>query len=554
MNEGKNMQPRIEMPHSEFLDIFTTNQNIRFPHNTPKEFLDIVSAYKKCRDGTYDVEDILTVALAYDTGNFVRKSPETCIEFLREAAKMDDPQSMLFIAERLSAGVLGGDKKRLFDPDAEYVAEWKKNAHDAWTIYSSDSIVCADMVKSGILFCAAAALSGNPDDETSSVSVIEETRTRIGEMMRIPGSEDFDTGMEWLGWLDNIPSLVADLSDRLLLPELLDPDDSLEMPLDSICEGVRILLETPNPDDFADQDLAHLAERYSKLSRPIPLSKAPDPDLVESILIKEFPWMKDAIDVVVRHVALAGFSGSAGVTLPPILLSGMSGAGKTRFANRVGEILGMPSRVFSAAGNGDSKPLTGTARGWSNAQPSGILTTILSGNRANPLIIIDELDKESSEAQGTISQALHPLLEPKSAARWVDECLGIACNLSHVSWILTCNDRSLVPSTILNRCTSVNVPRPRAEHMSAIIDGVMRDIASRNGRQIEDFPELTEADRSNIIEGTFDAREIRRKTENILADKARSLLRQGKKHLRRLDSGHKQSNILSFSRTSKQKS
>src|SRR3546814_19525014 len=81
----------------------------------------------------------------------------------------------------------------------------------------------------------------------------------------------------------------------------------------------------------------------------------------------------------------------------PCLVVGPPGCGKTRLARRIGQFTGTGSNLLSVGGSSDNRMLQGTARGWSSAEPSFPLLAIMRTEIANPLLIVDEIDKRSEE-------------------------------------------------------------------------------------------------------------------------------------------------------------
>ncbi|MGC8697901.1 MAG: hypothetical protein ACP5Q0_05450, partial [Halothiobacillus sp.] len=108
-------------------------------------------------------------------------------------------------------------------------------------------------------------------------------------------------------------------------------------------------------------------ERFSALvGKPLALAGIADPDQVERALRQAAPWLSSAIDVLKRRVD-ASLLGWGGLSFPPILIVGPPGSGKSWLAQKLGALLGLPTRVISAAGSADNMALKGAARSWNSA-------------------------------------------------------------------------------------------------------------------------------------------------------------------------------------------
>lgn len=123
------------------------------------------------------------------------------------------------------------------------------------------------------------------------------------------------------------------------------------------------------------------------------------------------------------------------------------------------------------AGSSGDRMLRGTARGYRGAQPALPLLVMLQSGCANPLIVVDEIEKAGgSERHGDIRQTLLAMLERETAAGFFDECLLAACDLSQVIWICTANEISGLSGPLLYRLRVVRCPRPKPEAFNGLLN------------------------------------------------------------------------------------
>lgn len=252
------------------------------------------------------------------------------------------------------------------------------------------------------------------------------------------------------------------------------------------------LTVVPTIGDARSADGEIIARLYGALTKPLPMKGGDvDPNVIAAALALEFPHLADAIAPVVHDLRLRRQAGVLSAYIRPLLLIGPPGAGKTRFAHKLARFLGLGYGEISGAGSSDDRMLRGTARGYRNCQPALPLLIMLQSGSANPIIIVDDLDKAGgSSRNGDIRHTLTSLLERDTAASWFDECLLAPCDLSQVSWICTANDVAGLPGPLLNRLRVIRCPRPKPEMFDHLLESVLHDIARALGIERALLPPL----------------------------------------------------------------
>jgi len=238
-------------------------------------------------------------------------------------------------------------------------------------------------------------------------------------------------------------------------------------------------------------DAADPGRDFAPLARPMPLLGGPAPAVLAATLSLEFPWLAEAIDAVTGDLRLRAAMGIPWYHCRPLLLTGASGTGKTAFVRRLAQLTGLGYGEFNAAGSTDNRLLAGTARGWAGARPSHLLEIIRRCGSANPLVLVDEIDKtEGGGRNGDIRETLLAMLEPSTAKGWLDECLCVPVDLSAVSWVLTANDTWRLRGPLLTRLRVVTAPPPGAGHLDAVLAGIRRRLAADYGVSEGELPDL----------------------------------------------------------------
>lgn len=323
------------------------------------------------------------------------------------------------------------------------------------------------------------------EDQRREVATWRTERRRTEQLALSWLSEGIDEA--WLKRLDN---------ELLSAPRAYSSKDEVhDEPTLSEVEVLgpsRIVMPVPLSEEASSREKREEARHWNRLSRPLPLVAGPSPEELRSALLAEFPWMTVAVERLTAELRLRqrGADG-AWFHLRPLLLVGPPSTGKSRFARRLGEISGAATRVMSVAGSSDARELLGTAKGWGSATPSGVVRLIHESQQANPLIVVDEIDKASGGSHnGRVTDALLTLTENETAARWYDECLGRSMDLSAVNWIFLANSLAPLPGPLRSRLGIIEVPRPKASHFPLILAGMLRDMAAELGVSVDDLPQL----------------------------------------------------------------
>ena len=118
--------------------------------------------------------------------------------------------------------------------------------------------------------------------------------------------------------------------------------------------------------------------------------------------------------------------------------------------------------------------LGGSDPAWSTTRVGKVLDALVYGVYANPVFLLDEIDKATGDPRFDPFAALHDLLEPASARRFRDRSFDhVALNAANIVWIATANDADRIPSAIASRLTHVSVEMPTANQVPAIVCSVM---------------------------------------------------------------------------------
>lgn len=243
-------------------------------------------------------------------------------------------------------------------------------------------------------------------------------------------------------------------------------------------EGVATIIRhiAPDPDPQTAFD-----QRFARLLNPMLVVRpSADAESVARQLEKEFPWMQDAIVSVVRRLMVLPLrKNKSGPVFSPMLLHGLHGSGKTRFARRLGELLGVPTLFVPVGGNQSNMLLAGASRGYNGSRPNVIAEFMLEHPVANPIVILDEIDKiDETRANGNPADVLLQWLDPNNSSIYLDGALLGEMDLSRVSFIATANNPDAVQLPLRQRFGSKHlVPAPTADNLVALAPDIWESIA-----------------------------------------------------------------------------
>jgi ATP-dependent Lon protease len=197
-------------------------------------------------------------------------------------------------------------------------------------------------------------------------------------------------------------------------------------------------------------------------------------------LYEELPNFTEVLDDVRRQLALCQDSRDA-LEITPMLLLGPPGIGKTHFAREVSQLLGTGLGFISMSSLTAGWVLSGASSQWKGARPGKVFETLVDGQYANPVMVVDEIDKARGEHAYDPLGALYSLLEHDTARSFTDEFAEVAIDASQVIWVATANDARGIPEPILNRMNVYEVQAPDRDAARHIAAKLYRGIRADHG-------------------------------------------------------------------------
>lgn len=270
-----------------------------------------------------------------------------------------------------------------------------------------------------------------------------------------------------------------------------------------VAEVDRALQELPSA---ANEALKSTYEKMIKAGGTRLTVKPSGVPAMES-LYEELPNFAVVLDDVKKHIALCSSSNDC-MEVPPLLLLGDPGIGKTHFGKRLAQLLSTGFGFCSMSSLTAGWVISGASSQWKNAKPGKVFDTLLNGSYANPVIVVDELDKAGAYSQYDPLGALYSLLERETAVTFVDEFVEIPIDASNVVWIATANDEAKIPEPILNRMNVYKIDAPDQAGAMRIGQSIYNEIRTTHDWG-KSFPDQLAPDIGERL-AEFSPREMRR--------------------------------------------
>jgi ATP-dependent Lon protease len=251
---------------------------------------------------------------------------------------------------------------------------------------------------------------------------------------------------------------------RAIQKELGDDDDGD----DSLGALRKRLDEAQLPEEarkVADRELARLSQAgaqgaeanvirtYLELIADLPWSKRADAKndvaAVEAELDRDHFGLDDVKKRILEHMAVLGLSAEQKGAL--LCLVGPPGVGKTSLGESIAKATGRPFVRVALGGVRDEAEIRGHRRTYIGAMPGKIIQALKKAGSSNPVVLLDEIDKMSTDFRGDPSSALLEVLDPEQNATFNDHYLDLDYDLSQVMFITTANNMHQIPLPLQDR-------------------------------------------------------------------------------------------------------
>lgn len=269
--------------------------------------------------------------------------------------------------------------------------------------------------------------------------------------------------------------------------------------------------DSENMSEEYEKKLAELDapdEVREKLAKELSRYKNMNPAMAESSVISnymdvllEYPWnkqskentnLKKAIKIlendhyglsevkerIIDYLAVRILTGKG--NMPVICLVGPPGTGKTSIAKSIAKATNREYARMSLGGVRDEAEIRGHRKTYVGAMPGRLVQLISNTKTNNPLILLDEIDKVSSDYKGDVSSALLEVLDSEQNMKFHDHYFEVSVDFSNVLFVATANDVSTIPGPLLDRMEVIEISGYTANEKFHIAKLYLLDKARRN--------------------------------------------------------------------------
>ncbi len=327
---------------------------------------------------------------------------------------------------------------------------------------------------------------------------------------------------------------------KLIKEELGEEEDTQKE-----ADEYRQRLEEANPPEEVREKLLKEIRRFEGLSYHSS-ENAVLRTYIETLL--DYPWsragednedLKSAIaqleedhygltkikERIIDYLAVRALSGRRDA--PILCLVGPPGTGKTSVARSIAAALHKKYGRIALGGIRDEAEIRGHRKTYVGAMPGRIVTTIAKTGVNNPLILLDEVDKTSTDYKGDTASALLEVLDGEQNIHFEDHYFEVPVDLSHVLFVATANDASTIPAPLRDRMELIEVNSyTENEKFHIAKDYLIKKQREKNGLTARQFKLTDEAVYKLIRNYTKEAgvRNLERCIEQLMQKAAKGIL------------------------------
>ncbi|MFU8768935.1 MAG: endopeptidase La, partial [Desulfotignum sp.] len=253
----------------------------------------------------------------------------------------------------------------------------------------------------------------------------------------------------------------------------------------------------------------------------------------EQVLDRDHAGLSDVKERIIEFFAAGVYKKDVSGSI--ILFVGPPGVGKTSIGKSIAETLGRKFYRFSLGGMRDEAEIKGHRRTYVGALPGKMVQALKDTKVANPVIMLDEVDKIGASYQGDPASALLEVLDPEQNAEFLDHYMDLRIDLSKVLFICTANTLDTIPPPLLDRMDRINLSGYITEEKIEIARKHLWPKLLKRNKVAASTITITDPTIRHLIEGyarEAGVRGLEKQLNKIIRKSIVTILKENKKRIR----------------------
>jgi hypothetical protein len=196
-------------------------------------------------------------------------------------------------------------------------------------------------------------------------------------------------------------------------------------------------------------------------------------EAIFDLLLVQFPHFNEVIDFYKAQFRLNALTGKT--FIPPVLLLGAPGLGKTKFAKDFAAALKTGYTFLDMASMTTSFVIAGLSDAWNNSKQGKIIDAMLGSPTASPVVVIDEIEKaEAQNNSGDPRTPLYQLFEENTAQAFTDEFVDYPVDVSNIIYVTCANSTEGLSEPLLTRLKVFTIEQPNPSEHAKILQSIYK--------------------------------------------------------------------------------